>query len=324
MESLSGFETLHATVDIEIAALRALRGQFDESWRKALDMMLDCRGKVIVSGIGKSGIIARKIAATLASTGTPSFFLHPAEALHGDMGMAGGDDIILALSKSGESEEVNAMLTALRRTGTFVIVLTANPDSAMAHVADIVLCQGDAAEACPLNLAPTSSTTAALAAGDAMAVALMHMRRFSPEDFALRHPGGRLGKRLLLTVKEVMLAGDRNPVAPVDTPMSDILARISEKQAGALSLTHPDGTLAGLLTDYDLRRILQSGRNPLDVPPAEIMTPNPIVIADHEKAFTALCLMQGRKKPITILPVIDGNGRPVGMLRLHDLVGAGL
>lgn len=324
MESLSGFETLHATVDVEIAALRALREQFDESWRKALDMMLNCRGKVIVSGIGKSGIIARKIAATLASTGTPSFFLHPAEALHGDMGMAGGDDIILALSKSGESEEVNAMLTALRRTGTFVIVLTANPDSAMAHVADIVLCQGDAAEACPLNLAPTSSTTTALAAGDAMAVALMHMRRFSPEDFALRHPGGRLGKRLLLMVKEVMLAGDRNPVAPVDTPMSDILARISEKQAGALSLTHPDGTLAGLLTDYDLRRVLQSGRNPLDVPPAEIMTLNPIVIADHEKAFTALCLMQGRKKPITILPVIDENGRPVGMLRLHDLVGAGL
>ena len=319
-----GLELLQAVVDLEIKALQTLRDQFGANWVQALDMLFACAGRVVVSGIGKSGIIARKIAATLASTGTPALFLHPAEALHGDMGMVAGDDVILALSKSGESEEVNAMLTALRRQGVRVIALTCNPASAMSHVADIVLCQGDAEEACPLNLAPTSSTTAALAAGDALAMALMSLRQFSREDFALRHPGGRLGKRLLLMAREVMLNGERNPVAPVDIPMSRALTLISEKQAGALSLVDAAGRLAGLITDYDLRKIMETGRNPLDVAPAAIMNPRPIVIAEHEKAFAALCLMQGREKPITVLPVVDQENRPVGMLRLHDLVGAGL
>ncbi len=315
---------LEATVDLEIQALRLLREQFDATWASALDVLYACTGKVVVSGIGKSGIIARKIAATLASTGTPAFFLHPSEALHGDMGMIAAADVVFALSKSGESEEVNAMLTAVRRLGARTIVLTCNPVSTMAHVADIVLCQGEAEEACPLNLAPTSSTTASLAAGDALAMALMTMRHFNQEDFALRHPGGRLGKRLLLTVREVMLDGERNPVAPVDTPMGRALSLISEKRAGALSLTGPDGRLAGLITDYDIRKVLESGRNPLDVPLGEIMNPSPVSIGHTEKAFAALCLMQGRSKPITVLPVVDEDGRPVGMLRLHDLVGAGL
>ena len=323
-EGQSMLESLRSTVDLEIRALQLLQDQFDATWARALDILHTCTGKVVVSGIGKSGIIARKIAATLASTGTPAFFLHPGEALHGDMGMVTGNDVVFALSKSGESEEVNAMLTAVRRLGAKTLVLTCNPQSTMTHVADIVLCQGEAEEACPLNLAPTSSTTASLAAGDALAMALMAMRQFSQDDFALRHPGGRLGKRLLLMVHEVMLDGERNPVAPVDTPMHRALALISEKQAGALSLTASDGTLAGLITDYDLRRILESGRNPLDVPLTEIMNPQPISINCKEKAFAALCLMQGRKKPITVLPVVDEHNRPVGMLRLHDLVGAGL
>jgi KpsF/GutQ family protein len=317
-------DTLRSTIDLEIKALHLLREQFNAAWSSALDLLYACTGKVVVSGIGKSGIIARKIAATLASTGTPAFFLHPAEALHGDMGMVGREDVVLALSKSGESEEVNALLAAVRRLGARTIALTANPASTMAHVADVVLDQGDAEEACPLNLAPTSSTTASLAAGDALAMALMTMKQFSQEDFALRHPGGRLGKRLLLMVHEVMLEGDHNPVAPVDTPLSRVLGLISEKQAGAVSLTAPDGTLAGLVTDYDIRKVLESGRNPLDTPLADIMNPTPIAINRDEKAFAALCLMQGRIKPITVLPVVDEAGKPVGMLRLHDLVGAGL
>jgi len=319
-----GLALLQTTVDLEIKALRTLRDQLGATWVQALNLLLACSGRVVVSGVGKSGIIARKIAATMASTGTPALFLHPAEALHGDIGMVTGDDVILALSKSGESEEVNAMLTALRRQGVRVIALTCNPVSTMSHVADIVLCQGDAEEACPFNLAHTSSTTAALAAGDALAMALMSLKQFNQEDFALRHPGGRLGKRLLLMVREVMLDGERNPVAPLDIPMSRALTLISEKQAGALSLVDAVGRLAGLITDYDLRKVMESGRNPLDVAPAAIMNPKPIVVAEHEKAFAALCTMQGRAKPITVLPVVDKENRPVGMLRLHDLVGAGL
>lgn len=315
---------LHQTISLERQALELLEEQLDASWLAALRLLYECKGRIAVSGIGKSGIIARKIVATLSSTGSPAFFLHPAEALHGDLGMVTKNDVVLALSKSGESEEVNAMLTALRRIGAKIISMTTNLNSSMAHVSDIILMQGDAHEACPLNLAPTSSTTVSLVAGDALAVALMRMKNFNQEDFALRHPGGRLGKRLLLMVQDIMLCGDENPVADQNTSLTELLSLLAEKQAGALSLVDAQGKLVGLLTDYDLRKILQSGKNPLDFSPEQLMNKNPIVIKNTEKAFSALCLMQGRTKPITVLPVVDEQNNAVGMLRLHDLVGAGL
>lgn len=315
---------LSRVLKLESQALFNLSSRLGDEWVKALRLIYACKGRLVVSGIGKSGIIAKKIAATLASTGTPAFFMHPSEALHGDLGMVTAQDVVLVLSKSGESEEVNAMLAAVRRMGAKVIALTSNPASTMSHVADIVLDQGDPEEACPYNLAPTSSTTLSLAAGDALAVALMHVRHFSQEDFALRHPGGRLGKRLLLLVRDVMLQGAENPVASIHCPMPEFLSIMAEKYAGAVSLVDASGKLAGLVTDHDLRKILQAGRNPLDVPLIELMNPKPIVIDENEKAFAALCLMQGREKPITVLPVVNASFKPVGMLRLHDLVGAGL
>jgi arabinose-5-phosphate isomerase len=317
-------EELRLVVQKERQALALLSDSIDGEWAKALRALYACKGKVVVSGIGKSGLVARKIAATLASTGTPSFFLHPAEALHGDVGMLGPDDLILALSKSGESDEVNAMLAAARRLGSGVIALTMNRGSGMARLADIVLDQGACEEACPLDLAPTCSTTAALAAGDALSMVLMLMRGFNATDFAKRHPGGRLGKRLLLTVADIMLAGDKNPVIRLNAGVRELLVVFTEKQAGAISVIDTDGHFTGLITDYDIRSCLQSGRNPLETTIAELMNPKPITVLDSEKAYTALCLMQDRQKPINVLPVVDNTARPVGMLRLQDLVQAGL
>lgn len=317
-------EALSKIITQERNALDLLIKYLDESWCKALTLLLNCPGRVIVSGIGKSGLIARKIAATLASTGTSSFFLHPAEALHGDLGMVSGRDVMLVLSKSGESDEVNGMLAVVRRIGSPIIALTSNAESTMARLADVVLNQGESAEACPFNLAPTCSTTASLVAGDALAVVLMQLRGFSQDDFALRHPGGRLGKRLLLMVADVMLSGSNNPTISINSSMRDLLVVLTEKQAGAVSVVDQTGRLAGLITDYDIRKVLQQGRNPLELSLFEIMNPAPSYVSCTEKAYTALCLMQGRSKPITVLPVLDGERRPIGMLRLQDLVGAGL
>lgn len=308
----------------EMDALQALAELVTEDYQKAIQLLYACRGKVIVSGIGKSGMIARKIASTMASTGTSSMFLHPTEALHGDLGMVSADDVLLVISKSGESIEVNGMLTVAHRIGAKIISITSNPKSTMGKISDVVLYIGDAEEACPLNLAPTCSTTVCLVLGDALAITLMKMRKFGIDEFALLHPGGRIGKRFLLRVSDVMLGGEKNPVVSVTATIQELLMTITEKQAGAVSVTGDDGRLIGLVTDYDIRLCLQSGSNPFTMSISAIMNPNPVWLRHDEKAYTALCLMQGRSKPITVLPILDEKDRPIGMLRLHDLVAAGL
>jgi len=317
------FEIKHVIAQ-EVNALQELTELVNEDYANAVHLLYSCRGKVVVSGIGKSGIIARKIASTMASTGTSSMFLHPAEALHGDLGMVSADDVLLVISKSGESMEVNGMLTVAHRIGTRIIAITSNPKSAMAKISDVVLYTGNAEEACPLNLAPTCSTTVCLVLGDALAVTLMKMRKFGIDEFALLHPGGRIGKRFLLKVSDIMLGGEKNPVISVTATVQELLVTITEKQAGAVSVTDKGGKLIGLVTDYDIRLCVQSGSNPFTMSIREIMNPNPTSVRNDEKAYTAFCLMQGRPKPITVLPILDEKGRPVGMLRLQDLVAAGL
>jgi arabinose-5-phosphate isomerase len=308
----------------EMSALKELVDVVNGDYEKAVQLLYSCCGKVVVSGIGKSGIIARKIASTMASTGTSSIFLHPTEALHGDLGIVSTDDVMLVISKSGESAEVNGMLAVIHRIGAKIIGVTSNPDSSMTKMCDVVLNTGNTEEACPLNLAPTCSTTVCLVIGDALAIALMKMRDFGIDEFAFRHPGGRIGKRLLLKVSDVMLGGDRNPVIQVTATVQELLITITEKQAGAVSVTDEQGKLIGLVTDYDIRLCLQSGENPLTMSIENLMNSNPMTVKNDEKAYSALCLMQGRSKPITVLPVLDAQELPVGMLRLQDLVGAGI
>jgi arabinose-5-phosphate isomerase len=323
-ESLDSIFAIRQVIAQEVSALQELSELVNENYRNAVQLLYSCRGKVIVSGIGKSGIIARKIASTMASTGTSSMFLHPTEALHGDLGMVSADDVLLVISKSGESMEVNGMVTVAHRIGTKIIAITSNQKSTMAKISDVVLYTGNAEEACPLNLAPTCSTTVCLVLGDALAVTLMKMRKFGVDEFALLHPGGRIGKRFLLRVSDVMLGGEKNPVIPVTATLQELLLTLTEKQAGAVSVTDEGGKLMGLVTDYDIRLCLQSGSNPFEMSIGEIMNPNPTSVRYDEKAYTALCLMQGRPKPITVLPILDEKDRPVGILRLQDLVAAGL
>jgi arabinose-5-phosphate isomerase len=305
-------------------ALQEFAELIDGHYEEALQLLYSCRGKVFVSGIGKSGIIARKIASTMASTGTSSMFLHPSEALHGDLGILSADDVLLVISKSGESVEVNGMLAVVHRIGAKIIAVTSNPNSSMAKMCNVLLYTGNTEEACPLNLAPTCSTTVCLVLGDALAVALMKMRNFGIDEFALLHPGGRIGKRFLLKVADVMLGGEKNPVLLVTASVQELLMIITEKQAGAVSVTDDCGKFIGLVTDYDIRMCLQSGASPWEMSIREIMNPNPVTVRHDEKAYAALCLMQGRSKPITVLPVLDEQDEPVGMLRLQDLVAAGL
>lgn len=323
-ESLDCILEIKRVIAQEVSALQELAELVNKNYQNAVHLLYSCRGKVIVSGIGKSGIIARKIASTMASTGTSSMFLHPAEALHGDLGMVSADDVLLVVSKSGESMEVNEMVTVAHRIGAKIIAITSNEKSTMAKISEVVLYTGNAEEACPLNLAPTCSTTVCLVLGDALAVTLMKMRKFGIDEFALLHPGGRIGKRFLLRVSDVMLGGEKNPVISVTGTVQELLMTITEKQAGAVSVTGEGGKLIGLVTDYDIRLCLQSGGNPFEMSIREIMNPNPTSVRYDEKAYTALCLMQGRPKPITVLPILDESDRPVGMLRLQDLVTAGL
>lgn len=276
----------------------------------------------MVTGIGKSGAIGRKIAATFASTGTPSLFLHPAEGVHGDLGMVTEEDVVLALSHSGETEEVVGILPVLRRIGAKIIAMTGRADSTLARQADVVLLVKVEREACPLNLTPTASTTAMLALGDALAVAVMSERRFTKEDFAKFHPGGTLGKRLLLRVRDIMRTGDRMAVIFEDMPVREALFAITKAQAGATNVVDRSGRLVGIVTDGDLRRALMRDESVLSRPVREIMTKNPITIGPDRLAAEALKIM--RERQIDDLPVVDEEGRPVGMLDVQDLLSAGL
>jgi arabinose-5-phosphate isomerase len=311
-------------LDIEIAALESVRDGISDNFVEAVKIIAECQGQVLVTGVGKSGIIAQKIASTFRSTGTPATFLHAGDALHGDLGIARAEDIVLAIGKSGETAELNTLLRFLRKAGTRIISMTANPSSALAALSDIVLELKIPREACPLNLAPTASTTAALAVGDALAVVLMKMKNVSQRDFAERHPGGQLGKRLLLTVEDVMRSGADNPVVQVGSSIKDMLIKITAFRVGAISVVDPAGRLLGLVTDYDIRKILEADRNLMSMRIVDLMNPSPSTVFATDLAVEALDTMRRRDKPTAVMPVVDRDGIAVGMIHIHDIISAGV
>ena len=298
----------------EAAAIEALASRVDERFERAVRLLLDCRGRVIVTGMGKSGIIGRKIAATLASTGTAAFFLHPAEAIHGDLGVLHGTDVIIALSYSGETE-VLRLVDTIKRLGARLIVITGEPDSRLATVADVALDARVSEEACPMNLVPTASTSAALALGDALAMTLLAAKGFRPEDFATLHPGGRVAKGFM-RVEQIMHAGDEVPRVSPETPMPDVLYEISNKKLGMTTVVR-DRVLIGIITDGDLRRAMSVDRQLLDRTAADIMTRNPVTTAKTTLAGEARQVLEQRK--ITSMVIVDAERQVEGVLHLHDL-----
>jgi arabinose-5-phosphate isomerase len=304
-------------LDIEADAVRALAERIDGGFVAAVDLLLGCRGRVVVSGIGKSGHVARKLAATLASTGTPAFFVHPAEASHGDLGMVTADDVFVALSNSGESEELIAIVPLVKRIGAKLIAMTGRPDSTLAKLADVHLNSAVEKEACPLNLAPTASTTAALALGDALAVVVLEARGFGPDDFARSHPGGALGRRLLTYVRDVMRTGDQVPKVPITATVSDALFQLTAKRMGMTSIVDEDDRVAGIFTDGDLRRVLEVAGDFRELPIAEVMTRAPRTIAADHLAVEAVESMERYR--INQLLVVDESGKLIGALNMHDL-----
>lgn len=305
---------------IETEALAALPQRIDESFVQACEIILGCAGRVVVSGIGKSGHVARKIAATLASTGTPAFFVHPAEASHGDLGMITRDDVLLALSNSGATEELLAIVPLVKRRGARLIAMTGRPDSPLARLADVHLDAAVAREACPLNLAPTASTTASLALGDALAVALLDARGFGLEDFASSHPGGALGRRLLTHVSDVMRTGDAVPSVPADAPLSTAILEITRKRMGMTAVVATDGSVQGIFTDGDLRRLLERDGDIRSLTAGQAMTRSPATIGPAALAAEAVRAMEDRR--ISQLLVVDEAGRLVGAVHIHDLLTA--
>ncbi|MEO6269279.1 MAG: KpsF/GutQ family sugar-phosphate isomerase [Lautropia sp.] len=307
---------------IEAQAVLDLVETIDANFAVACRMILDCRGRVVVSGMGKSGHVARKIAATFASTGTPAFFVHPAEASHGDLGMVTRDDVFIALSNSGRTDELLAIVPLVKRQGARLIALTGNAQSALAQHADVHLYAGARREACPLNLAPTASTTAALALGDALAVALLDARGFGSADFARSHPGGNLGRQLLTLVSDVMRTEQSIPSVPLDSSFADALLEITRKRMGMVAIVQTDGRIAGIFTDGDLRRVL-GGARALDVSALairDVMTASPVVIAPDALAVEAVRIMEERR--IGQILVADPAGMLVGALHFHDLLVA--
>jgi arabinose-5-phosphate isomerase len=303
---------------LEGESVLALCARLDDRFVDAVAALHGCRGRVIVTGMGKSGLIGRKIAATLASTGTPAYFLHPAEGVHGDLGMVAREDVVVALSNFGETDEVLALLPALKRLGIPLVLLTGAPASTLARQADIVIDVGVAEEACPMNLAPTSSTTAALAMGDALAMALLDLRGLRPEDYAALHPRGSLGWKSLFKVGDLMHTGDAIPVVSEQATMKEAIEEMTGKGFGITTVVDDGGRLVGILTDGDLRRQqLAHGTSLLERRAGECMTRDPKVIGAEELATRALALMEGR---ITSLVIADAAGRPAGVIRLHDIL----
>ncbi|MDH1867946.1 KpsF/GutQ family sugar-phosphate isomerase [Pseudomonas sp. MDMC216] len=315
-------DSAQRTIRLELEAVQELLPRIDADFIKACELILSCKGRVVVVGMGKSGHIGNKIAATLASTGTTSFFVHPAEASHGDMGMITKDDIVLALSNSGSTAEIVTLLPLIKRLGIRLISMTGNPDSPLAKAAEVNLDARVSQEACPLNLAPTSSTTASLVLGDALAIALLEARGFTAEDFAFSHPGGALGRRLLLKVENVMHSGESLPQVKRGTSLRDALLEMTQKGLGMTVVMEDDGRLAGIFTDGDLRRTLDKG---IDVRQAlidEVMTPHGKTARAEMLAAEALKIMEDHK--ISALVVVDDQNKPVGALNMHDLLRAGV
>ena len=310
-------ETARRVLRIESAAIEHLVSHLDERFDQAVEVLFACKGRVAVTGMGKSGLIGRKIAATFSSTGTPSFFLHPAEALHGDLGMLVREDIVLAISYGGETDEIVALLPTIQRIESPIISLTGKPDSTLGQASRVALDVSVKEEACSLNLAPTASTTAALAMGDALAIALLERRGFSSDHFAALHPSGRLGKKLM-RVEALMHSGDALPRVSPEAKMPDVIYEMSKKGLGMTTVLDREGKLHGIVTDGDLRRLMQKrGGETLGLSAAESMTRNPVTIAATELASTALALMEQRK--ITSIVALDSKSRVAGVIHLHDL-----
>lgn len=309
----------------EAKGIENLIPKLDQNFVNAIHMIMESKGRVVVTGMGKSGHIARKISATLASTGTPAIFLHPGEAIHGDLGMVTGDDVVLAISKSGETREVLNMLPSLKRIGAKIIAIVGEHNSTLAKNSDVILDASVEKEACPLGLAPTTSTTVALALGDALAVVLLSCHHFTKDQFAIFHPGGSLGRKLLLTVENVMHKGEDNPVISEDSTVQDALFMMTEKGLGAVSVVDEDGVLVGLVTDGDVRRGLETGSNFLQWPVDAMMTKSPRIITNDKLAAEAMHIMEkNQPRPITVLPVVDKDRKAVGMIHLTDLLRQGV
>lgn len=306
-------------LEIEAEAVRALIARIDTRFERAVELLEACRGRVVVTGMGKSGLVGKKLAATLAATGTPALFLHPADGVHGDLGMLVRGDVVVALSRSGETDELLALLPAIKRLAVPLIVLTGSPGSRLAQHGDVVLDVSVRAEACPMNLTPTASTTAAVALGDALAVALLTRRGVQPEDLARLHPGGTLGRRLT-RVEELMHRGASVPVVGADASLDEAVREMSAKGLGATAVVDTRGGLVGIVTDGDLRRAIQRGTGTLPGTVAAVMTRTPKTVGRTELAATALALME--RHAITQLLIVDGAGRPDGILHLHDLLRA--
>ena len=305
---------------LEAEAILGLIPKLDERFERAVELLRGCSGRVIVTGMGKSGLIGRKIAATLASTGTPAYFLHPAEGVHGDLGMVARGDVVLALSNSGETDEVLAILPPLKRLGVPIVLLTGNPTSSLARQCEVVLDVSVPEEACPMNLAPTSSTTAALAAGDALALALLELRGLRPEDYAALHPRGTLGWRALFRVADLMLMGDAVPIVPETTPLRKVIIEMTQKRKGMTTVIDGEGRLAGVITDGDLRRLYLRGGSIDDLAAGQVASRDPKMICADALAAKALEVMETWQ--ITSLVIVDQARRPVGIIHLHDILRA--
>jgi arabinose-5-phosphate isomerase len=318
---MSFIETAKRTIALESRALDHLASQLDRHFDHACTLCLACTGRVVVTGMGKSGHIGHKIAATLASTGTPAFFMHPAEASHGDLGMLTASDVVLALSNSGTSAEIVTLLPIIQRIGAPLISVTGDPESTLAQASDAHLSAAVTEEACPLNLAPTASTTAQLAMGDALAIALLEARGFSHEDFALSHPGGALGRKLLLKVDDIMHSGDALPRVFEDAPITEALIEMTEKRLGFTTVLDQHGCLVGVFSDGDLRRAIESGIALQNANIGEVMTPGGAQI--KQGALAAAAVRQMQEKRINALVITDRD-RPIGVLNMHDLLQAGV
>lgn len=318
-------ETAIEALKIEIEAVQKLLDRIDDEFEAIIKAILDCKGRVVVTGMGKSGHIGRKIAASLASTGTPAFFMHPAEAFHGDLGMVTENDIVLAISNSGESSEIVNILPIIKRIGATIIAMCGRRESSLGRNAEYFLNIAVEREAEPCGLAPTASTTVTLAMGDAVTVALMTSRKFTAQDFAVFHPGGALGRRLLLTVGNAMHSGESNPVISVDKTAREAIFTMTSKGLGATSVVDENGVLIGIVTDGDIRRGLEKGAEFINESVANLMTKEPMTITADKLAASALNIMEKHKpRPITVLPVVDDQKHPIGILHLTDLLRQGV
>ncbi len=309
-------------VRVEAEAVAGLENSINEEFVKAVETILASKGRVVLTGMGKSGIVARKIVATLNSTGTAAIYLHPTDALHGDLGMVRKEDVVMLISKSGETEEISNLVPMFKRLNVTIIAICGNPNSNLVKSSDIFLNISVKEEACPYDLAPTSSTTATLVMGDALSVALLEKRGFTPEDFAFLHPGGSLGKRLSLKIKEIMITGEKIPIVYEDTPLKDVIFEITSKRLGVTAVVNEKAILTGIITDGDLRRLLEKTMDIKDLIAKEVMTKNPKVMKDEYLASFALQQMENFK--ITSLIITDNENKPIGIIHLHDLINLGL